>query len=173
MLGEKQPDQRSSTRKSRPIDTSRFTDSPTLQQRQQAALENYENLRAFYQGETIRYSRWYIFLQVLTLAGSAMTPVLLLAKLFPTVIQALPSAVGGLAAAINASLHYRQYWADNYYALSALMNEHDKFIVRASPDYNVGEAEAVDAFQNRISLIAMSEVASWRDFVKTTKEPKS
>lgn len=172
MSAESQLSEKTSRTKSRPIDTNQ-PESPTLDQKRKAALESYENLRAFYQGETIKYSRWYITLQVLTLVGSALTPVLLLVTSFPKVIQALPSALGGLAAAINASFHYRQYWADNYYTLSSLMTEYDRFRVRASPEYGAGEAEAITAFQNRISGLAMSEVSSWRDFIRTDKEHKA
>ena len=150
------------------MDVGRASDAPDLPERRKAALENYENLREFYQGETIRYSRWYISLQVITLLGAALTPVLLLARGLQPIFQAIPSGLAGLAAALNASLHYRQYWADNYYALSALMNEYDRFSVRASPDYNGSEEDAVDAFQNRVSAITMSEVATWRNSIKST-----
>jgi hypothetical protein len=161
--------------KSRPINLDQSGEVPGLAERRKAALENYENLRAFYQGETIKYSRYYISLQVVTLLGSALTPVLLLVKSIAPVIQAIPSALAGLAAALNASLHYRQYWADNYYTLSALMNEYDRFSVRASPDYSGSEEAAVNAFQNRMSLITMSEVASWRQSIKsaTVEKPDS
>ena len=154
--------------KSRPVNIDGASDVPDLAERRKAAVENYENLRDFYQGETIRYHRWYIFLQLITLLGSALTPVLLLVKTLPAIVQAIPSALAGVAAAINASLHFRQDWADSYYTLSALMNEYDRFSVRASPDYNGDEAAAVDAFQNRMSLITMAEVASWRKFIKST-----
>jgi len=172
MPNERQSGGKASTRKSHPINVDQVVDPSDIKQRRKAALENYENLRAFYQAETLKYSRWYIFLQVVTLIGSALTPVLLLMQSMPRVIQALPSALGGLAAALNASFHFRQDWADNYYALSALMNEYDRFSVRTSPDYSGNDVEALDAFQNRVSLISMSEVASWRDFVKTKKEQK-
>ena len=155
--------------KSHPIDSNQ-PESPNLEQKRKAALDSYENLRAFYQGQTILYSRLYIALQVITLVGSALTPVLLLWTSLPRVIQALPSALGGLAAAINASFHYRQYWADNYYTLSALMTEYDRFRVRVPPEYGQGEAEAINAFQNRISALSMSEVSSWRDFIRSNKE---
>jgi hypothetical protein len=163
---------RPSSSKSHPINVNQVLDPSSLKQRQKAALENYENLRSFYQAETLKYSRWYILLQVVTLTGAALTPILLLIGTAPRVVQALPSALGGLAAALNASFQFRQDWADNYYALSALMNEYDRFSVRTSPDYNGSEIEALDTFQNRVSLISMSEVASWRDLVKRKKEQK-
>jgi len=161
-----------SSAKSRPININHDPGVPDLAEKRKAVLENYENLRDFYQGETLRYSRWYVTLQVITLLGAALTPVLLLAKALPAIVQAIPSALAGLAAALNASLHYRQYWADNYSALSALINEYDRFSVRASPDYNGSEEAAVDAFQNRMSLITMAEVASWSKFIKSATTEK-
>lgn len=163
-------------KRSKPLDLSTAVAGSSIEERRKAALQNYEDVREFYQSETTRYARWHLFLTGVTLAGSALTPVLLLAN-WPShphsmqIVQALPAAIGGLAAAFNASQRYRQEWADNYYALSALMNEYQRFRVRTSPEYS-NEATAVDNFQNRISAISMSEVAEWRTSTKSSQEPE-
>lgn len=163
-------------KKSKPLDLSLAVAGSSIEERRKAALQNYEDLREFYQGETTRYAHLYLFLTGVTLAGSALTPVLLLANWSShthsmQVIQALPAAAGGLAAALNASQRFRQQWADNYYALSALMNEYQRFRVRTSPEYS-DDATAVDNFQNRMSEISMSEVAEWRTTTKASQEPE-
>jgi hypothetical protein len=154
--------------RSRPVPKIAKESSPTTEQKLETVLENFEYLRDFYQSETSRYSHWFIGLQVVTLVGAALTPLLLLVDLpkesaVPIkLIQALPSAIAGVAAAINASLRFRQDWAQNYVTLSDLVNEAQKFTVRASPDYDQGEDKAIDAFQNRMSEITMAEVKSWQ-----------
>lgn len=162
--------------RSRPAPRSAKTASPTAEQKLEAVLDNFEYLREFYQSETSRYSHWFIGLQVVTLVGAALTPLLLLVDLpkgsaVPIkLIQALPSAIAGIAAAVNASFRFRQDWAQNYVTLSALVNEAQKFAVRASPDYGQGEDEAIDAFQTRMSEITMAEVKSWQTaFVSESK----
>lgn len=138
-----------------------------------AVLAHFEDSRAFYQAQTLTYSHWYIGLTVATLVGTAVTPILLLID-FGTAwkfIPALPSAIAGLAAAMNAAMRYRESWAQNYYTLSALINEHQKFIARASPEYGLdkNENEVVDKFQNNISKYVMSEVESWRAVMLTSE----
>jgi len=98
-------------RKTKPIDAKLTHSSPDLDARREAVLRNYEELREFYQGQTTFYGRMFIGLQVATLTGSALTPILLLMTNLPKVWQALPSAIGGLAAAVNGAFRYRQEWA--------------------------------------------------------------
>lgn len=140
---------------------------PSIQQRLKNAEHHYEVLRSFYQGETIRYSRLYTTLQVLSLAGSALTPLLLLVGLpekseYAKLYQALPSAVAGLAIAINSTFRYRQEWVQSYTTLSALTNEFQRFRCRVAPEYNQGEGEAISAFQNKMSDFVMAEVTAWK-----------
>jgi hypothetical protein len=141
-----------------------------------AALDHLEDLRKFYQGEVTKYSYSYIILTIVTLVGSVLTPILLLydfpqGSKYPKVIQALPSAIAGLAAAINSAFRFRESWVQNYYTLSALINEYQKFMVRATPDYGPEKAasDVVSNFQNNMSRFVMSEVESWRAVMLTSE----
>jgi hypothetical protein len=143
--------------------------NPTLQDRLAVVVANFDEVFGFYESETVKYSRWYVSLLVITLSFTALTPVLLLVDNIKLpynipwkLIQALPSVIGGIAAAINGSLRLRQEWTQNYVTQSILYDEHQKFMARASPDYNRGEEIAIDNFQHRISDAGMSEVRSWR-----------
>jgi len=140
----------------------------TLSERVKVVMETYEDYREFYQGETTKYSLCYQILVIVTLSGSALTPILLLSKALSShpVWQAIPGAIGALAAAINAAFRYRQEWAQAYFTLSALKNEYERFRARTQPDYggrNTTEESALNAFQDRISFLVMSEVAAWRN----------
>jgi hypothetical protein len=143
------------------------SEPPSTEQKRKYADENYEDLRSFYQGETVKYASWYTTLAVTTLVGASLTPLLLLID-FPEksswskFVQAFPSAIGGLAAGLNAAFRYRQQWAQNYMTLSALMNESQRFRCRTSPEYDKDENLAIDRFQNRMSEITMAEVAGWK-----------
>jgi hypothetical protein len=160
-------------RKTKKTDPIQSPTPPGVDPRRLAVLSNYEDLREFYQAETVKYSRLFIWLQVVTLVGSALTPILLLADSpnISKIVQALPSAIGGLAAAINGAFRYRQDWAQNYTTLSTIMNERQRFDVRASPDYNGTEENAIDNFQKRLSDAAMAEVHTWSAaFTSAAKE---
>src|SRR4051812_10341205 len=80
--------------------------------RRQAVLENYRNLFDFYNAESSRTARWHIVLQIVTLLGTAITPIVLLVDLDPKATYtklwlALPASIAGFAAAINASFMFR------------------------------------------------------------------
>jgi hypothetical protein len=154
------------SRKKIPIDTPFQTDMQTEQGRLTAVLETYEDLRSFYQSEVRWDSSLYNILTVLTLVGTALTPLLVLQDNWAhsKFWLAVPSAVAGLAVAVNSGFHYRESWAQNYYTLTALINEQQKFLARASPDYSPDKtlSEVIDNFQNRMSTLVMSEVESWR-----------
>src|SRR5215469_7862457 len=71
-----------------------------------AVIENFDSLFGFYQSQTSNAARWFIVLQVVTLVGTALTPIMLLLPLaergiYTRLFQALPAAFGGLAAALN------------------------------------------------------------------------
>lgn len=128
----------------------------------------------------MKYARWYIFLTVVTLLGTALTPILLLYDFqpFPSfgkVFQALPSAIAGIAAAINTAFRYRESWAQNYYTLSSLINEYQKLIARASPNYGSDkpDSEVVDNFQNKMSDLVMAEVEGWRSIMLTSESKQT
>jgi Protein of unknown function (DUF4231) len=148
----------------------------TFSARLKAVLGHYEENFAFYQEETIRYSRRYHILVIVTLAGSSLTPILMLSTWLDShkQWQALPSAIGARAAALNAAFRYRQAWAQGYFTFSALANEYERFTARAQPDYggeNVTEEHAVNTFQNRMSSLVMSEVGAWRNEVFNDNAP--
>jgi hypothetical protein len=125
-------------------------------------LKNYDQLRDFYQLETIAYSRWFTVLQWTAVAGGALTPVLLLLDLgtWWRAVAALPSAIGAIAAGVNGAFRYRQEWASSYYTLSQIVNEYDRFASRTPPDYatSLSSSQAINSFQNRLSAITMEEI---------------
>jgi hypothetical protein len=133
----------------------------------------------FYQLEVSKYAFWYSALTVIALIGSALTPLLVILLESRTNVGkfwiALPSGIAGLAVAINSAFRLREEWAQSYYTLSALLNEKDRFIVRASPDYSADESLslAIDRFQANVSEFVMSEVTLWRRaMTQSSKEEK-
>ncbi|HUA99598.1 MAG TPA: DUF4231 domain-containing protein [Terracidiphilus sp.] len=122
----------------------------------------------FYQGEVNSYWFLHMATTAVTLAGTALTP--LLALILPHEAPhtqfwiALPSGLAGLAAAVNAAFQLKDGWIRNYFALNAIDLERDRFLVRASPEYAAEKTltQAIDKFQNRISTIVTAEVTQWR-----------
>lgn len=117
----------------------------------------------FYQHEVSVNCIWHRVLTIVTLAGSALTPVIALFLANKAWI-ALPSAIAGLAAAANSTFHFEEEWAQSYFTLSALDVEIDKFRGRAGPDYSpeTPPSKATDLFQRKVGEIVMSEVKLWR-----------
>jgi hypothetical protein len=152
----------------KPKPYSEILELTTDEGRLRAVSANYEWIREFYQREVNLYAYTYIVLTIITLIGTAMTPLLLL--FFNSQMprapfwEAIPSAVGGLAAAINIAFRYRENWTQSYYTLSAIDNEYCKFTARTSPDYSASKSisESIDNLQAKISSFTMSEVESWR-----------
>ena len=141
--------------------------APASDGKLEAAMENYGSLFDFYQKQTLNAAYWFIFLQITTLIGAALTPIMLLIPFPPgdthaKLWQALPAAIGGLAAACNASFALRQEWIQSYATLSALESEYQLFTVRTSPYYSDDEANAIEAFQKRLTQITMTEVQAWK-----------
>ena len=166
------------------LKSSDILDLTTDEGRLRAVCANYEWIREFYQREVNLYAYTYIVLTIITLIGTAMTPLLY----FSSIQKCLglrsghPSAVGGLAAAINIAFRYRENWTQSYYTLSAIDNEYCRFTARTSPDYSASKSisEIIDNLQSKISSYTMSEVESWRavmlktgPIVATTSETAS
>lgn len=141
----------------------------TAEQRYDYALNAAELLIESYQAETTKYSNLNIIFTTITLVGSALTPLLILLVPKETYVYrnfwvALPSAVAGLAAAMSSALRFKDEWASNYFTLSALDNERDRLVARSSPEYSTDKelSQIVDNFFNRVGLLVMSEVTTWR-----------
>lgn len=138
------------------------------QERYDYVLESAAELFRFYQTEVIRYARWYFVLTAVTLIGTAGTPMLALflkegVGPLANFWIALPSGIAGLAAAFNSAFHLKDEWAQNYFTLSALDVERDRFLVGASPEYSHASlSDAIDHFQKRLGELVMSEVTLWR-----------
>lgn len=75
--------------------------APASNGKLEAATENYGSLFDFYQKQTLNAAYWFIFLQITTLVGAALTPIMLLVPFPPgdthaKLWQALPAAIGAL-----------------------------------------------------------------------------
>jgi len=122
----------------------------------------------FYNSQVPRYAWWHGILTVATLLGTALTPILALFPYGTNGIDkfwiALPSGIAGLAAAANAAFRLKDEWAQDYFTLSAIEIERDRFLVRASPEYSADKSvsEVITNFENRLGQLVMSEVGHWR-----------
>ena len=151
----------------RVTDPATFTVSQNEEQRLEYVLSAAGEHFNFYQREAVRYGFWYRFLTAATLIGSALTP--LLALLLQNKFWiALPSGVAGLAAAANSAFRMKDEWTENYFAISAIDIEIDRFKGRAAPSYSLDKplSQAIDNFQVRIGNIVMSEVTLWKQGMK-------
>jgi hypothetical protein len=148
-------------------ESSKFTISQNDEDRLEYVLSAAGEHFKFYQHQVNRYAFWYMSLTALTLVGSALTP--LLALLLQNKFWiALPSGLAGLAAAANSAFRLKDEWTENYFAISAIDIEMDRFKGRAAPDYSIEKplSQAIDSFQTRIGSIVMSEVTLWKQGMK-------
>jgi hypothetical protein len=128
-----------------------------------------QKLFEFYQNQVVVNFWWHTILTVVTLLGTAATPLfalLLYASPDPRAKFwiALPSGIAGVAAAASVAFRFKDEWAQNFFTLSAIDIERDRFQVRASPEYSVDKSlpEVIANFQNRLGQLVMSEVTTWR-----------
>jgi hypothetical protein len=148
--------------------------SADLDARTKAALERYEREVNYYRGAARLNYRLYWVLQTTTIALGVLTPILLLIADLPKVIQSLPAAIAGIAAALNGSFDFRDDYCRHAYTTNALLSEHTQFMARAAPSYDTDKSddEVLTAFVQRIAKIADSEAAEWqKQFLKS--KPKS
>jgi hypothetical protein len=108
--------------------------------------------------------RLYYVSQTATIVLSAVTPVLILWEELPKAVQALPAAVAGIAAGLNAVYRWRENWVLRAHTSELMKRELVKFRARASEHYraDLGEQEAIDNFVGRIESITMGELSEWR-----------
>lgn len=144
------------------------TSDSSADERYDFAVKSAAMVIEFYQDETKKYAALNMIFTIVTLVGSALTPLLILIvpkdKGSRDFWVALPSALACLAAALNSALRFKDEWANSYFTLSAVSNERDRLVARSSPEYSNDKDISLiaDNFFNRVGSFVMSEVTIWR-----------
>lgn len=111
----------------------------------------------------------HLFL-ALSILLSGLTPVLILWTDLPKAVQALPAALGAVAAGLPGVFHWREDWIRFGYTSELLKSELNKFETRSTKTYSLrlGQEVALDHFVQRTEKIILSETSEWRTQVLET-----
>ena len=93
-----------------------------------------------------------------------MTPVLILWSGLTKPIQALPSALAAMTAALDKALRPRDNMARMSYFKELLKGEKHKFETRTTKDYSqkLDDYEALNTFVEKVDSLMKSEISEWR-----------
>lgn len=140
------------------------TTSDDVRERRHLAVEDCQTMIEWYEKNKRIPRRLYYVSQTATIVLSALTPVLILWSELPKAAQALPAALAGIAAGLNAVYRWRENWVLRAHTSEALKRELVKFRARASEHYRaeLGEQQALDNFVGRVEAITMGELSEWR-----------
>jgi len=147
-----------------------------LEARTKAALDRYDRGVGYYRAAARLNYRSYWALQSAAIALGPITPILLLVEGLPKVVQSLPAALAGIAAALNAAFDFRDDYCRHAYTTNALLSEHDQFMARAGNNYGTDRTddEVLSAFAQRLAKIADGEATDWqRQFLKAKPKPNA
>jgi hypothetical protein len=110
-------------------------------------------------------------LKISTIVLGGLTPLLILWSDLPKPIQALPSALAAMTAALNGAFRPRDNYIRFAYVAETLKSEKFKFETRTTKDYSrtVDEYQALENFVTRIESLMASEVSDWRTLAEKEK----
>jgi hypothetical protein len=138
------------------------------EERLKYVLDVLEEQIEFYQAEVIQKAWCYYVCTIVSLVGAAAVPVLVgVLQSGPALNKlwiALPGAIAALATAFNSTFGFKDDWITSYVTMNSLMDETDRFMVRAEQDYGIDKPlqVAMDTLVSRVSKIVMQETMQFQ-----------
>jgi Protein of unknown function (DUF4231) len=151
----------------------------TDEDRLKYVLDGAEAQRAFYQWETTKNYWLHYLCTVTTLVGAATAPLLVFVlPQQPPMMKlwtALPSAVAVVATGVGSAFGFKQSWVESYSALTAVLDEIDRFKAGTPPDYPPDQPLdlRIGKFQSRLSRIVLQQTAAFRQNASHKSEKKN
>jgi hypothetical protein len=132
--------------------------------------DRYDTLIKFYEGDRKKKGKQAFQLQISTIVLSGLTPILILCDI-PKPLQALPSALAGVSAALYGTLRPRDSYVRVTYVLEALKSEKFKFETRTTQDYSrdLDDYRVLENFVIKMESLVASEISSWRTLDKKSE----
>lgn len=134
-----------------------------LEVRTSTAIARCQEQIQWYEKQKGRQRALYYTFQSLVVVLSGITPILILWTGLPKPIQALPAALGSIAAGLAGSFHWLEGWTRFAIADESLKSELAKFRARASESYStkVSDEQALENFVTRVEAIVLAETTRW------------
>ena len=135
-----------------------------VQTRRKEAMRRCDEQIGWYQRFSSREWRFFVVFQTGAILLGAATPVLILWSSLPKAVQALPAALGSVAAALVGTFGWLRNKARYSFTAEALKSERVLFTTRTPPSYGLDLTEdaALATFVSRIEQIGLTEVSQWR-----------